>query len=320
MKKFLARIFIFASLIVTMASFSACKAPEYQIAEYNNNNSPSIDFMQPWAFYNKSTSELTSHFDKLAEKGFNTIIIQSVAKYISGEPSVCYYQSQTEFPKSHPDFLQNVIYAAKANNIKVVAGICSDDYWWQGSQHNYNDETMQMLYAQETNCINELLHYDIDGLYYANEMYSNPYGYETQWAKHLNSLIDYIEKQNPQMPLWLSPFNSSAFNQSGNSKIEMWDRFFRLTNFRECDLFLLQDGFGNLPSSPNKTESRNVYNLNLRIRNCCLHSSKASFALNTEYFAKGGYASAARIKLQTHYANKLGNVIACFSYSHYFLL
>lgn len=160
--------------------------------------------------------------------------------------------------------------------------------------------------------ITELLQYDIDGLYYANEMYSNPFGYEKQWIKHLNSIIGFIEELCPQMPLWISPFNSSVYVQSNNSKIKMWDRFFKAVEFRAGDLFLLQDGFGNLPSNPTQKQCQDVYNLDLRIRNCCLANSAADFALNTEYFAKDGYATQQRITLQTEYANKLGNVIACF--------
>jgi len=306
-------------LLVVLTSFCACKAPDYPIAEFNNNNVPTIDFMQPWAFYNKSVAELTSHFAKLADKGFNTIIVQNTANYKKGEPEVCYHSSQAQFPQYHPDFLQNVLQAAKTNGIKVVAGICTDDYWWEGARHNYNDTMLQMLYKQETESIKELLQYDIDGLYYANEMYSNPYGYEKQWVKHLNGIISFIEQQRPQMPLWISPFNSGYYVQSNNSKIKMWDRFFKEVKFRKGDLFLLQDGFGNLPSTPTQKQCQDVYDLNLRIRNCCLANSAADFALNTEYFAKDGYATQQRITLQTEYANKLGNVIACFSYSHYFI-
>lgn len=306
-------------VMVVLTGLCACKAPDYQIEEFNNNNIPTIDFMQPWAFYNKSVEELTSHFAILANEGFNTVIIQSTASYEKGEPQACYYNSQTQFPQYHPDFLQNVLQAAKTNGIKVVAGTCSDDYWWKCARHSYNNATLQMLYKQETENIKELLQYDIDGLYYTNEMFSNPFGYEGQWIKHLNSIIQFIEEQSPQMPVWISPFNSSAFLQSCNSKVKMWDRFFKEVNFRKGDLFLLQDGFGNLPSSPTQKQCQEVYDLDLQIRNCCLANSKADFALNIEYFSKDGYATQQRIMLQTEYANKLGNAIACFSYSHYFI-
>ena len=99
----------------------------------------------------------------------------------------------------------------------------------------------------------------------------------------------------------------------------MWKRFFTSTNLRKGDMFILQDGFGNLPSNPTAKQSEKVYKVDKLIRDVCLQYSQADFALNIELFAQDGYASMERIRLQTDYANKLGNVIACFTISHYFV-
>ena len=46
---------------------------------------------------------------------------------------------------------------------------------------------------------------------------------------------------------------------------------------------------------------------------------KSKFALNIELFASKGLASDDRVNLQKKYANTLGDVIACFSVSHYYI-
>ena len=287
--------------------------------EYTNSNLPSIDFMQPWAFCTKSAEELQTHFEKLTVKGIDTVIIQNTAKYFNGEAQECYFDSQYDFPKKHPDFLKNVMSAASNVGIKIIVGTCFDNYWWNYLLHSYSDTVMKMFYNEEIALLEEILDkYDVNGVYYANEMFSNPWGYERQWSKYINKICEYLNNKAPSLPLYISPFTSSAFWQSENGVIRMWKRFFSNTNLREGDLFILQDGFGNLPSNPTTKECEKIYKLDKRIRDVCLQYSQADFALNIELFAKDGYASMERIRLQTEYANKLGNVISCFTISHYF--
>ena len=305
--------------VVLLLSCAGCTVPN-STEEYDNNNLPSIDFMQPWAFCTKSAEELQVHFAKLVNKGIDTVIIQNTAKYFNGDPVVCYFDSQYDFPKKYPDFFRNVMSAASNVGVKIVVGTCFDDYWWKYLVHSYNSGLMDMLYEEEVKLLDEILsNYDVDGVYYANEMFSNPMGYEKRWSAHINKICQYLNSNAPDLSLYISPYTSSAFWQSNSGVVRMWKRFFSNTDLREVDLIILQDGFGNLPSNPSAKQCEKVYNLDKQIRDVCLQYSQADFALNIELFAQDGYASMDRIRLQTEYANKLGNVIACFTVSQYFV-
>ena len=313
------KLLVIVLIIAVLFALSGC-SPTVELEEYTNNNLPSIDFMQPWAFCTKSAEELSTHFEKLTAKGIDTVIIQNTAKYYNGEPLECYFDSQYDFPKKHSDFFKNVMSAASNVGIKIIVGTCFDDYWWKYLQHSYNDKVMQMFYEEEVKLLEEILtKYDVQGVYYANEMFSNPMRYEKQWSAHINKICDFLNNRSQKLPLYLSPFTSNAFLQSNNSVARMWARFFTDTNLRQGDMFILQDGFGNLPSQPTTQQSEQVYKLDKLIRDTCLQYSQADFALNIEFFSKDGYASWDRMRLQTDYANKLGNVIACFTVSHYFI-
>ncbi len=299
---------------MTAFCFFGCEG----IREKKNNNTPSIDFMQTWAFYDMTEEQLDKHFSVLKNNGIDTVIIQSLANFNNGEAEVCYYDSDMSFKYNDGYFLQNALSAAKKHGIKIIAGLSSDDYWWSFTSHGYSDEAMKKFYSQDLAVLNEILEkYEINGVYYSYEMFSNPLRYEKTWAEYLNKIISFLNDTAPDLPLYISPYNYGAFLQTDNSKARMWERFFKKVEFREGDCFLLQDGFGALRSSPTEKEGERVFELNKKIMAECEDHSKAEFYLNVELFAKDGYASDKRIKKQISYANRLGNKMACFSYSHY---
>lgn len=309
------KVFIVLLFIIL---FIGCNEIEYKLLD--NNNKPTIDFLQPWAFYNKSEEELLMHMQKLKEYGYEELIIQNIAKYEKGEPIINYYKSNIEFTNSHEYFLDRIINQAKKEGIKIICGISSDTYWWDDNVHKFDDETMNIFYNEEITTINELItNHDIDGIYYSNEIYSNNKGYIKNWCAHLNNIINYVENLNKDLPIYISPFNSSYYSTSKNARIKFWNEFFQNTNFRKNDLFLLQDGCGGISPELNIKEMSKIFDLNKAIRNTCLSKSKMRFALNIELFSNNGLAKNERVEKQNEYANKLGDVIATFSVSHYII-
>ncbi|OLA10547.1 MAG: hypothetical protein BHW12_02260 [Coprobacillus sp. 28_7] len=318
MKKMLTLFLLLIAIVC-----SGCVLENEEVKTYpllDNTNEPTIDFLQPWAFYNKTSEELDKHFEELKTRGFKTIIIQNTSKYNKGEPKECFYDSEKSFPLEKKDFLKKIITICNEKNINVICGISSDDYWWSQTSHEFDEETMNMFNEEETFTIGEILaKYKIQGIYYSNEMYSNSEGFIKSWTKNINKIIEYIEKIDPKMPFYLSPFNSSFYGGSEKQKLSFWKEFFQKINFRKFDYFLLQDGFGALSKDPTTKKCEDVYNLNVKIRSLCLEYSKVNFALNIELFASKGLASDDRVNIQKKYANTLGDVIACFSVSHYYI-
>ena len=213
MKKMLT---LFLLLIAIFCSSCVLENEEVKIYPLlDNTNEPIIDFLQPWAFYNKTSKELDKHFEELKTRGFKTIIIQNTSKYNKGEPKECFYDSEKSFPLEKKDFLKKIITICNEKNINVICGISSDDYWWSQTSHDFDEETMNVFNEEEIFTIGEILaKYKIQGIYYSNEMYSNSEGFIKSWAKNINKIIEYIEKIDPKMPFYLSPFNYSFYGMS----------------------------------------------------------------------------------------------------------
>jgi len=310
---------IFYLLIIIFLTF-ICSNCNKKIKLYNYNNLPTIDFIQPWAFYQMNNDELMNHFTKLKAKGIKKVIIQNVSNYKQEEGLTCYYDTKYQFKNVYPDFLKNTIASAKSLDMEVIVGLSSDSYWWNYDKHQYNSQVMNSFYLEDEKVIQEVLSkYKIDGIYFANEMYSNPHNYSKAWSTHLNKIISLIESIDDKMPFYISPFNSSAFTMTNNQKINEWKFFFKKVNFRDFDYFLLQDGFGGLTKDFDEKIANKIFTLNREIRDVCLKHSKCNFILNVELFAKDGYTTKSRLKKQIEYANLLGTSIACFSVSHYFI-
>ena len=107
MKKMLT---LFLLLIAIFCSSCVLENEEVKIYPLlDNTNEPIIDFLQPWAFYNKTSEELDKHFEELKTRGFKTIIIQNTSKYNKGEPKECFYDSEKSFPLEKKDFLKKII-------------------------------------------------------------------------------------------------------------------------------------------------------------------------------------------------------------------
>ncbi len=309
-------MFSISAIVLFVLLFGCTKKETF----YENDNKPTIDFLQPWAFYEKNEEDIFEHFTKLNNIGIDTLIIQNIAKFDNGTPEVCYYDSLINFPKKYNDFLEKMLKAAKHFNIKIIVGLPNDSYWWSYQDHGYRSDVMNVFYEEESNVLKEILtKYEIDGIYYANEMFSNPHSYYKSWSKHLNKLLEDINSINPQMPFYISPFNSSAFLKNHKNCVTEWENFFKNVNFREIDYFMIQDGFGGCEADPKEREYKEIFERNTKIREKCLKYSKANFILNIELFASDGYTSKKRLEKQIAYANMLGNKIACFSVSHYFI-
>ena len=125
MKKMLTLFLLLMAIVC-----SGCVLENEEVKIYpllDNTNEPTIDFLQPWAFYNKTSEELDKHFEELKTRGFKTIIIQNISKYDKGEPKECFYDTQKSLPLEKKDFLEKVITICNEKNINVICGISSDD-------------------------------------------------------------------------------------------------------------------------------------------------------------------------------------------------
>ena len=304
--------------IVALLCFNCIEYNRNEKTEYKNNNKPNIDFLQPWEFCYKTESELEEHFQGLVTYDVDTLIVQYIAEYNKGEADICYYDSDMAFRTEYSNFLDWIIAFGKKYNIKIIVGLASDAYWWKYFIHHFSNNTMNLFYQEDVKVLREVMEkYEVEGVYYSNEMFTNPFGYEIVWSKYLNKTISNIESYDVTLPLYISPFDPSYLPQLKLGRIKMWERFFKNTNFRTMDVFLLQDGYGSLSKDPNKMQMDRIYKRDKMIRDACLTYSKANFGLNIELFASSGYANRERVLRQLQNANKLGNVIACFTISHY---
>lgn len=281
---------------------------------------PTIDFLQPWNFCQYKLVEMNIHFMKLKEFGIDTVIIQNVANFNKGKMEISYYDTSASVETKYANFLDMVFSAAQNTSMNIILGLSFDEYWWDDKEHRYNDDSVHIFLKNDVFVLEELVNqYKPDGWYLSNEMYSNTSEYENNWSYYINEIIQYIDCFTPNTPLYISPFLKSNFIMTKNQTKKMWTEFLKNTNFREIDVFMPQDGYGNAAIQYSINKENHINMLNYMIWEVCKNNSKAKFYLNLELYAKNGYADVERIMHQIAFANEIAEGIATFSISHYYI-
>lgn len=282
---------------------------------------PTLDFIQPWKFCEYTELQMRNHFEKLKGFGIDTVIIQNVANFDKGVMTNSYYDTAACVARKYPSFLDTIFLAADATTMKVILGLSSDSNWWDYTTHHYNKETMEMYLRSDLFVFEELSNkYQPDGWYLTNEMYSNPYGFEENWSDYVNNILSKIEIKTPNLPFYMSPFQSGSFKMSISQIEKMWISFFQKVHFRNGDVFMPQDGYGGTTSEYREKQATKINQINDRIGKACLQYSLANYYLNIELFCQGGYAEIERVMYQIAFANQIAKKLACFSISHYYIL
>ena len=219
-------------------------------AEFNGT------FLQSWMSSSWDDERWQTEIDNMLDAGIEYLILQDVANKsteASGGTWTVYYDSQLDC-FTDAAFGGDVIEAALRNcegsGIKVFVGLAMfDDFWLQGAiTSQYNE--MCTVAAEMTK--------EIYGRYYEN--YSDTfYGwYFTPeinnvitcqvnikgQAEGLNKIIESIDTLNSDMPLLLSPFYAQYLAAGPVLTLSNLVRFFDYTNFRDGDIFAVQDAVG----------------------------------------------------------------------------
>lgn len=282
---------------------------------------PTIDFLQPWNFCQYKLVEMNIHFMKLKEFGIDTVIIQNVANFNKGKMEISYYDTSASVETKYANFLDMVFSAAQNTSMNIILGLSFDEYWWDDKEHRYNDDSVHIFLKNDVFILEELMtKYKPSGWYLSNEMYSNTLEYEKNWSYYINEIIKYIDCFTSNIPLYISPFLKSSFKMTKNQTKKMWTEFLKNTNFREIDIFMPQDGYGNAAIQYSINKENHINMLNYMIWEVCKNNSKAKFYLNLELYAKNGYADVERIMHQIAFANEIAEGIATFSISHYYIV
>ena len=213
-------------------------------------------FLQSWMSSSWDDERWQTEVENMSDAGIEYLILQDVANKsaeAAGGTWTVYYDSELDCFRD-ADFGGDVIEAALRNcegsGIKVFVGLAMfDDFWLQGAiTSQYNE--MCTVAAEMTK--------EIYGRYY--EKYSDTfYGwYFTPeinnvitcqvnikgQAEGLNKIIESIDTLNPDMPLLLSPFYAQYLAAGPVLTLSNLVRFFDYTNFRDGDIFAVQDAVG----------------------------------------------------------------------------
>lgn len=277
---------------------------------------PSVDFIQSWYACSLGAEDWNIYFETLAQLGFDTVILQSSFDNESGE--VAYYESQT-YPSGeyYSSTLELMLTSADKHNFDVYVGTYTPQNWWNT---NYNDQYVADAIAVHNILFEEIYtkyhtHKSFVGWYYTPEMFSTILGYENQWIKLLNGVIDGIEKYGNGLPMIFSPYRgkyTSPFLEWGNT----FDKVCKGVHFRKGDVLAPQDGFG--AHSPNKQS----YTVELyEFAQYCLNATEGTnltLWINCELFSsRGQFCSKERMLQQFRLANAFCNKTLCFSFAHY---
>lgn len=307
-------------LIATIIIVATTQSKNKKIlAEISNQNPlfPTVDFIQSWYACDLTAEEWDYYFDVLKSLGFDTVILQWIFSD-DGGANIAYYESET-YPcdEYYSNTLELMLTSADNHDLDVYVGTYSPTDWWST---NYNDNYIQRIVDIHNTLFEEVYtkyhnHKSFVGWYYSPEMFSTFLGYEKQWIKLLNGVIDGIEQYGNNLPLIFSPYRgkyTSPFLELDNT----FARICKQVKFRQGDILAPQDGFG--AKSPK--EQRNAVEL-YKFAKYCYDATKGTnltLWINCELFsAKGQFCSSERMLQQFRLANAFCNKTLCFSFAHY---
>lgn len=294
----------------------------------------SADFVQPWLFNEYTQVDMDDYVQNIKEAGFDTIILQDILETYGGDETSevkiknLWYDSNLQ-PTSEIEFcrtqtLDKLVNSVTKKGIKLYIGLALSDDWWD---NKFEDNNWKIKNAQFINNVIDEIYNKYGnlecfaGLYYSHEMYTNTKQYELIWADMLNITINHIEtleqSSGKKINIMISPFISNIYEMEAIDVKQQWTRFMERINFRDNDIFCLQDGLGNSNFSPEK-----VRDIIIATKQAIKESDKpnVSFWINVENFKEDPLQPVEterfimQLKISAIYAEKL----TVFSYSHYY--
>ena len=303
-------------------------------------NTPAVantDFVQPWLYNDMTASEVSYSLKKLKCAGINDLVVQYVGEVEGGQGSEVkfknlWYDSSlvantNDLNLYRPNVLNNIMNAAKDNDMNIYIGMVQSSEWWQ---EKFKDNTWANNNATFTNQVIDELYNKYNsntsfkGWYWSNEMYTNDKGYETYWTDMLNTNISYLntlEISTTKKPLMCSPFISKIYKSVTPLQVENeFGNLARDVNFRDNDIIAVQDS---LVISGFSVDEVIKFLTSIK-KGIKAEKSNLNFWINVESFDENQSnefkaSSLDRYKAKLQISAKLAEKLVTFSYSHYYL-
>lgn len=301
------------------------------------------DFIQGWYYSGWDYEDWVEHFTALKEVGITSLILQY--DVYTDDCKIYRIDFEHDIPDSYftssanqyTHILEDVLSAAKETGCKVWIGLGVADDWWTETNHwdadwrSFQCEVNKMAMDAIKKYYYEEYKDQIEGLYWANEMYTQDSGLEDVWADMISKDLDYLTETGMDLPMMMAPYNSEwyvtkdpSLSAGEDYKLDitpeeaekMWTTFVQKTRFRDGDVFcpmdsinssalLVEDAVDFLISMKNAVEKSNV---------------DLQFWIDAENFTDGGWAcSMDTLRDKLKICSKLATRMVCFSYTHYYL-
>lgn len=295
------------------------------------------DFVQPWLYNDMTPSEVSYSLKKLKCAGINDLVVQYVGEVEGGQGTDVkfknlWYDSSlvsntNDLSLYRPNVLNNIMNAAKDNNMNIYIGMVQSNEWWQEKFTDITWANNNAIFANQV--IDELYNKykgntSFKGWYWSNEMYTNDKGYETYWISMLNNNISYLntlEISATKKPLMCSPFISKIYKNVTPLQVEEgFGDLARNVNFRDNDIIAVQDS---LVISGFSVDEVITFLTSIK-KGIKAEKPNLNFWINVENFDETNSnelkaSSLERYKVRLQIASKLADNLVTFSYSHYYL-
>ncbi len=239
------------AFLMAMLPFGSTNQTEKKCnAEFNGT------FLQSWMSSSWDDERWQTEVENMLDAGIEYLILQDVANKsaeAAGGTWTVYYDTELDC-FGDASFGGDVIEAALRNcegsGIKVFVGLAMfDDFWLQGAiTAQYNE--MCTAAAEMTKEIYGKYYEDYSDTFYGwyftpeiNNVLTCQVNIKGQ-AEGLNKIIESIDTLNPDMPILLSPFYAQYLAAGPVLTLSNLVRFFDYTNFRDGDIFAVQDAVG----------------------------------------------------------------------------
>lgn len=213
-------------------------------------------FIQSWMSSTWDDERWQKEVENMQDAGIEYLILQDIANKSSqsaGGQWTVYYETELdcfENAVKADDVIDMALRNCKDTGVKVFIGLAMfDDFWTQGSMtKQYSDmcavasEMVKEIYDKYYPVYGDTLY----GWYFTPEI-NNTITCQINiagQAKGLNAIIKAINQTNEEKPLLLSPFYAEYLAVGSAVTLTNLVKFFHYTNFRDGDIFAVQDAIG----------------------------------------------------------------------------
>lgn len=257
-------ISLLSALTIMMTAFFVVKADTVEIPA----NRPHITgtFIQAWLYSGWSDQRLDEEFANMKDIGIQYIIMGdtlNATKTTSGD----YHVTYTSYPStvldganvySGKDLLDELLYYCQKYGMKCYLGMGNDTDWsfiYAGHRDQFI-KFAQLSCAVATDIYNQYKAKYPDsfyGFYFTPEL-CNCASFNKEADRNdcvsflsdgFNMILDTINKLDPTMPLFYSPYaNTASYNATLQNTQTFYTEFYKKTNFRSIDILAPQDSVG----------------------------------------------------------------------------